>query len=90
MFSQILNHRTDALEPYHHCLKQLSQKLQHLPNSDKEVFYIEVKRLIGLIKTRTNQSTFVEDVDMEYNVEETDFYFRHQDGTFHPQKERLD
>lgn len=54
MFSQILNHRTDALEPYHHCLKQLSQKLQHLPHADKEVFYIEVKRLVSLIKTRTN------------------------------------
>lgn len=26
---------------------------------------------------------------MEFNAEETDFYYRHKDGTYHPQKERL-
>lgn len=73
MFSYLLNYREDALVPYHHCLKQLSQKLHCIPNQGREVFYVEVKRLVNLLKTRNQLNDSTQDVEMESSDPDQDY-----------------
>lgn len=75
MLSKILNYRSDALECYYNYLKQISQKVAHLSDQDKEVFYTEVKRLIKIIKTKVDTKQDVE-MTVDSGSEEQDTYMR--------------
>ncbi len=74
ILSKFLNH--DSLECYYLYLKQISRKIAFLCEQDKEVYYIEVKRLIKIIKTKIAKGT--DDEEMLADDEATTGYLEQQ------------
>lgn len=89
MLDRIVSLRPDAFECYYQCTLQISKQIASLPDQDKELFFMAVKRITKMIKANMGR----QDVEMTTCVDvdsdtEPAVYYKTPDGSFKQKESR--